>query len=306
MMRPALPTRLWIYQAERFPLARTAALVAIFSSASIAVSARLGGRPLPPATAFIVAFIAVLILFFQMRACDEVKDNEDDCRFRPERPVPRGLVSLREIVVTAGLLGVVALAAAALLAPTALGLLLLAWLWLALMTKEFFVSSILRRLPLLYLVSHMLIMPLIDLFVTGCEWAPRGAPPPSALWLFLTLSFVNGSVLEIGRKVWAPENEREGVETYSALWGAPRAAAVLAGCVGLSFLLLCGVGVAEQAFWPVAATGAVALAFVLATLRRFRANPDASGQKRLDAMAGLWVFACYASAGFLPLIGERL
>ncbi len=88
--------------------------------------------------------------------------------------------------------------------------------------------------------------------------------------------------------------------------GAPRAAAVLAGCVGLSFLLLCGVGVAEQAFWPVAATGAVALAFVLATLRRFRANPDASGQKRLDAMAGLWVFACYASAGFLPLIGERL
>ena len=33
----------------------------------------------------------------------------------------------------------------------------------------------------------MMIMPLIDLFVTGCEWVPAGAYPPDALALFLVL-----------------------------------------------------------------------------------------------------------------------
>jgi hypothetical protein len=40
----------------------------------------------------------VLTFFFQLRACDEVKDAEDDRLYRPERAIPRGLVSLRLIV----------------------------------------------------------------------------------------------------------------------------------------------------------------------------------------------------------------
>jgi hypothetical protein len=72
----------------------------------------------------------------------------------------------------------------------------------------------------LYLLSHMAIMPLIDLLLTGIEWLPGRAA--SGLWMFLALSFVNGCVLEIGRKLWAPENEIAGVDTYSGLWG-PRA-----------------------------------------------------------------------------------
>ncbi|MGO9392979.1 UbiA family prenyltransferase [Rhodoblastus sp.] len=298
-----LPSRLWTYQAERFPLLRTAALVAVFSSASIAVCARLGGRDLPPLHAFAVAFVVVLILFFQMRACDEFKDHEDDCRYRPERAVPRGLVTLREVGWTAAMAGAVALFAALSLGLSVAGLLLLVWAWLALMTKEFFAPQALRRLPLVYLVSHMLIMPLIDLFVTGCEWAARGLSPPPFLWLFLSLSFVNGSVLEIGRKVWTPSSEREGVETYSALWGARRAATVFAGCVVVSFLLLCGVGLAEHAFWPVASVGLVGFGAVMLTVRDFLADSTPATQARIESMSGLWVFVCYATAAFLPRLG---
>jgi hypothetical protein len=56
----------------------------------------------------------------------------------------------------------------------------------------------LKARPFLYLVSHMLIMPLIDLFVTATEWLTRAGSPPAGLWLFLLLSFANGCVLEIG------------------------------------------------------------------------------------------------------------
>ena len=112
------------------------------------------------------------------------------------------------------------------------------------MTVEFFVPDWLKARPILYLVSHMAIMPLLDLFVTGAEWLPASGRPASALVLFLALSFVNGCVLEIGRKIWAPDNEREGVETYSGLWGVQGASAVWIAMTGLSFLLLIGVGLA--------------------------------------------------------------
>ena len=45
--RLGLPARLWIYQAERLPLARTATLLAFFTASSINVSAALAGVPRP-------------------------------------------------------------------------------------------------------------------------------------------------------------------------------------------------------------------------------------------------------------------
>ena len=38
---------LWAYQKERFPLAKTAPLLAVFSAASLCASAELPGRALP-------------------------------------------------------------------------------------------------------------------------------------------------------------------------------------------------------------------------------------------------------------------
>lgn len=101
---------LWTYQAERFPLAKTAPLLGVFSAASISASAQLAGRGLPHWTVFLAGFVIAMTLFFQMRACDEWKDLEDDRRYRPERPIPRGLVSLRLILT----LGVASMAVTAL------------------------------------------------------------------------------------------------------------------------------------------------------------------------------------------------
>jgi UbiA prenyltransferase family len=298
----SLAERLWIYQRERFPLGKTAVLLAVFSAASISVSARLAGRGLPPATTFAGAWAVVLMIFFQLRACDEIKDREDDLRWRPERPIPRGLVSLR-LIVGLGLAGVPAgIAIALALNLRLLGPLALVWLWLALMTAEFFVPEWLRRRPFLYIVSHMAIMPLIDLFETACEWLPHGAVPPLGLAWFIGLSFANGCVIEIGRKVWAPANERPGVETYSGLLGARRAALLWAGCASAAFALLAGTGFATGVAALDAAIGALALAAVWAIALRFALRPDSAGQKLIDGMAGVWVLICYATAGFAPLI----
>lgn len=76
----SLAERPWIYQRERFPLGKTAGLLAVFSAASISVSAHLAGRGLPPVTTFAGAR-AVVLTFFQLRACDEIKDRGDDLRW---------------------------------------------------------------------------------------------------------------------------------------------------------------------------------------------------------------------------------
>ena len=80
---------LWTYQKERFPLARTLPLLGVFSAAAIAVSAAAGGRPYPGWGGFAAGLVLAMLVFFQMRACDEWKDLEDDRRYRPDRPIPR-------------------------------------------------------------------------------------------------------------------------------------------------------------------------------------------------------------------------
>lgn len=298
---PSLASALWVYQRERFPLVKTAPLLAVFSAASLCVSAELVGRPLPGPGAFLAGFIIAMALFFQMRVCDEVKDHDDDRRYRPERPIPRGLVSLRLIVG----LGLASLPLTALAAwlwhPPALWLLALVWVWLIAMTAEFGAPAWLKARAVLYLLSHMAIMPLIDLLLTGLEWLPGGGASPW-LWLFLALSFVNGCVLEIGRKLWSPANERPGVETYSGLWGPARAARIWAGLIGLSLLLLVALGAALGIVLIALILGSGAALVCLMTARRYATDPTPAAQGRIDMVAGLWVFACYAIAGFAPLI----
>jgi 4-hydroxybenzoate polyprenyltransferase len=299
-----LARRLWIYQSERFPVFKTALLLAAFASASVNVSAFLAGRSLPGIGTYAAAFVVLFILFFQLRACDEFKDLEDDRRYRPERPIPRGLVDLGLILgIGIGLIPV-AMAVAGALGSVLLLPLLAVWFWLALMTAEFGVPEFLKARPALYLVSHMLIMPLMDLFVTGAEWLVRAGVPPKGLWLFLALSFLNGCVLEIGRKLYALENERPGVETYTALYGVRRATWIWIACLSGSFALLCGVGFAVGAPGRISVIGAVALVVAGGVGIRFASSPTPAGQKVVDTAAGLWVFICYTAAGFLPLVAR--
>ncbi|MEM8870772.1 MAG: UbiA family prenyltransferase [Pseudomonadota bacterium] len=300
-MNTPLPNRLWIYQAERFPVIKTLPLLAMFSAASVTLSAVLGARTLPGVGAYVVAFVLVFLLFFQMRVCDEVKDAEDDRRFRPERPIPRGLIRQSEIVGLGVATIPLALAAAFLAGYGLVWLLLLVWGWLALMTIEFGAPRWLKARPVLYLLSHMAIMPLIDLLLTGVEWLRHGAPHPG-LWLFFALSFSNGCVLELGRKLWAPGNEREGVETYSSLWGPRRAASVWVGCVAMSFLLLTGVGIAVGHPIPFVTLGALGFSTCVWIGRNYAERQLPGDQSRVDTVAGLWVFLCYAIAGFVPLL----
>jgi len=298
--------RLWQYQEERFPVIQHGALIAAFGASAVCLSALLRGGA-PSIVAIIVAVLVLFGFFFQLRVADEHKDNAEDTKYRPERPVPRGLVTLAELRGVAIGIGVIQVLLTAWLGWLLLGLLVLVWAWMALMTKEFFAPKFLRARPILYMVSHMMVMPLIDLYATACDWVPAGGMDGHrgfALTLagFLLLSLVNGSTLEIARKSWGPEQEREGVETYSKLWGA--------GAAGAAVMAIVLAGLATSAFVNVRSGAPMWCLFGLLLVSAWAAwsaidyagTPSAKTAKRLEVSAGVFVLANYLLLGVLPLI----
>lgn len=300
-----LASRLWTYQAERFPVIQHGALIAAFGSSAVCLSALLRGGT-PDIIAIIVAVLVLFGFFFQLRVADEHKDNEDDTKYRPERPVPRGLVTLGELRTVAFAVAVVQVLLTAWLGWMLLGLLAVVWAWMAVMTKEFFAPKALKARPILYMISHMMVMPLIDLYATACDWGPAGIVPANGFGLtltgFLLLSLVNGTTLEIARKSWSPEQEREGVETYSKLWG-PKAA-------GVSVMVVVLVGLAVAAYVHVRSGAHVGFliallltsAFAAYTAIDYAGAPTPKTAKRMETAAGIFVLANYLLLGVLPLL----
>jgi 4-hydroxybenzoate polyprenyltransferase len=148
----------------------------------------------------------------------------------------------------------------------------------------------------------MVIVPLIDLYTTACDWLGAGAeiPHTGLLW-FLVTSFFNGVIIELGRKIRAPQAEEEGVETYSALWGPRRAALAWLGALLLT--ALCAWLAAREIDFAGPVGSVLAILFIIAsgTAWRFIQAPTNRRAKFIETISGLWTVIMYLSIGTIPL-----
>lgn len=294
--------RFWIYQQERFPVFKNGLLIASLASSAVCLSALLRGQnQFPSWFTFATAFIVLFFFFALLRIADEFKDAEVDANYRPERPVPRGLVTLPELAWLGLAMAVIQVGIAVAFHLPLTIILLAVWVYMALMTVEFFASDWLHRRPSLYMVSHMAIMPLIDFFATACDWLSEIGHPPDGLVWFLVLSFFNGIVIEVGRKTWAPSMEREGVESYSASWGLGKAVACWAGALLCSFLLALFVAYQIDFLAVVAVVLVSFLVVLFFVASRFLRVADETGARRIENLSGLWVFSNYLLLGVVPM-----
>ncbi len=298
----------WLtYQKERFPILSYGLLVAAFAYSGLSLSSMLrGAATLPDLKSIAVAFVATLLLFWQLRVADEFKDFEDDSKYQPERPVQRGLVTLGELGWTAAFAAAIQLGLTAWLSPMLVIPLLFTWGYFALMSREFFVREWLRKHPFTYLWSHMLILVCTDIYITACDWLVAGAAPPHGLFLFLAASFFNGIVIEVGRKMRAPSDEKEGVETYTSLWGIPTAVLVWLGAITLSatFILLTAAQIGIAVPVMVALTVLVTCALIMSV--KFLNVPLAHRAKRIQAFSNIWTLLMYLAVGAIPALARAL
>lgn len=296
--------RFWIYQKERFPFFQNGLLIFAFTFSAISYS-----RICRKASGFIdlgqfiIGAITAFLFFFLMRVFDEFKDAQDDAKYRSYRPVPRGLISLRELWWIGFGVILIQIITNFLIMPVMLGVYFLVLIYLLLMTKEFFVRQWLKAHPVAYMLSHLIIMLLINFYTAGLDWINAGEDtPPKGLVFFLITTFLNGIVIEIGRKIRSREAEEVGVETYSALYGSKKSTLTW-------ILILFSTFIFAVIASYVAGFGNIALIILVSLLVsglfvsfRFIKTQQQSHAKQIEQMAWIWTLGMYLTLGAVPML----
>lgn len=297
--------RFIVYQKERFPFIAHGPLIGVFTFSAISYSRICrGAEGFVDLKRYLVAAVTTITLFFLVRVFDEFKDKEDDARWRKHLPVPRGLISLKELSIFGAIAVAIQLVVNIWFFPQILPFYLAVIGYLCLMGKEFFIGEWLKKHQLWYVLSHMVIIPLVDIYASAMDWRIEGAEAPTGLYFFFVVSFMNGIVLEVGRKIRTPEKEEH--NTYSTMMGMNKATWLWIGVLCITFLA----SVAAALFAGYGSVGVVVLAALLCVCAypglRFLKDKSARNAQMIEYASGAWTAGMYLSLGGIPMLLKLL
>ena len=291
--RGSLPARWGAYVAERFPpLGHGLLIFSFYSSNQFLAHALLApGEPMRYDLSSLIGALAVLGVFLHLRIFDDHKDYGEDCRYFPDRVLQRGAVTLRDLKLLLALVFGAELLLAAWRGPGALTSVLLVMGFSLLMLKEFFAREWLRRRFLVYASTHMLILPLLAIAIFS--FATGGYPwqAPGWYWLYSCVGFCVAFNWEVSRKIRAPEEEIEGVETYTKRFGTYGAAylVLVIRVIDTALVTLVGIHLGLSGWFYAWLVILFAVCLIGFFQYRFRTCPATA--RRMQTYAGLYIVA---------------
>jgi len=213
------------YFNERFPITLALFLAAGYATYMVGIWNRIGGQIDNAIAAILLVGLSFVFLLLRQRVLDEFKDYKHDSNNYSNRPLQRGLVTKRQLVV----IGVLAFAGEIitilLISPQALIYYTPVLIFSFLMAKEFYIGRWLKAHQTIYFLSHQSVYILL------------------ALWASLTfkVSFSFYAVLasiaivcimagaEIVRKYEVRKNTKGKTvnDTYITMWGVTTARTAL-------------------------------------------------------------------------------
>lgn len=314
-----------IYLNERFPLGKNSFFVLIFTLSGYIYTGLLYNSKIinqifskeikvpMPWHKIVALFIIIFMFFLQLRITDEFKDYEEDLKYRAYRPVQRGIISLKAL----GKIGIATVTIQIILAhvidPEIIYFMIFVWIYMFLMAKEFFIKKWLTKRILIYALSHVVIMVFITLVIVEAtqyivpknifdvfilQWYKHNID--FALIPLFALNYLNGIVLEIGRKTRKNDEEEHGVQTYSKLWGRKKAVIILSllFIIEYFFVILGLAHTYKEYFFFGGLTLLVILVVSIYFMVKFL-KKNLSG-KIVEAVSGLWIIFSSMSLGLLP------
>lgn len=248
--------------------------------------------------AFLGAVVGLTGWLILARLMDEKKDYHKDLAAHPERPLPRGLLTVPEVEVailrcTWGLFALAGVFAALGNIPAAIGYAVsVGYLWL--MYREFYVGEWLGEYPIPYAISHQIVVWPMYAYVFALF-------EPASLVSTLTLAYGlcsmgSSMTFEISRKL--DPNAHPALKTYLVMYGPAKTFALTLVFVALSAIgaQLLGLGVI---LWPLEALAVVAASTVFWKPGAFKA---VEGVTALSSLIHLFGIAIAHWAGLVPSV----
>ncbi|MBS6018934.1 MAG: UbiA family prenyltransferase [Leptotrichia wadei] len=317
-----------IYLNERFPLGKNSIFVLIFTLSGYIFTGLLYNSKIinqifskeikvpMPWHKIVALFIIIFMFFLQLRITDEFKDYEEDLKYRAYRPVQRGVITLKAL----GKIGIATVIIQIILAYIIdfkiIYFMIIVWFYMFLMAKEFFIKEWLTKRILIYALSHVVIMIFITLVIVNAtqyivlgeaeniikfgalQWYRHNID--IALIPLFTLNYLNGIVLEIGRKTRRADEEEHGVQTYSKLWGKKKAVVILSLLFAVEyFLVILGLSYTYEKYLLLSRLVLLIILIISIYFMIKFLKKDLSG-KIVESVSGLWIVFSSMGMGLLP------
>ncbi|SNC59413.1 4-hydroxybenzoate polyprenyltransferase [Hymenobacter gelipurpurascens] len=279
------------YLQERFPPVNMALFAIVFLTVRAVVVA--AGEPAGFGLRELLGIGATISFFYRLRVFDEVKDYATDLEHHPQRVLQTGRVTLPQLGAVAVLGSLGEMLWSWWMGPMALAGWGIAVGYSLLMRYEFGVGQWLRQRLVLYAGTHLLVMPLVILWLW---WALAGPGYlPQVFWLLAALSLLGGLAFEIARKIRPAATEVPGLDSYSRELG-------YGGAIGaVLVVLLAGVLVQARLLAllqagpvPLVVLGLLYLLTAVHYVLAWR-QPDTGRLKKAELLTSLFMLVSYVS-----------
>lgn len=233
-------------------------------------------------------FITAFLQFLMIRIVDEFKDYEEDLKYRPYRPVPRGLITLGELKVLLIFCLILQFFITLVFNKMGgIGFLILLWLYFALLGKDFFIEKFTSKHILIGVFLDELLMPLLVLYLASFIYIDYGS-----IWRILLMLYIVSWIVEIARKIRCKDDEEKGVKTYTAVFGINFAVLIL---VILEILLMIvNIIILQKIYWSIFAFTVVCIIDILFTIKKNRMMA-----KMTELSANIYIILACLSMGVL-------
>lgn len=218
--------RLYKYSIERFHLGQFIPLTLILGGV-LATGTQSFFYQKIQIYSLLISVSALFLFLFRLRIFDEFKDYEHDIKHYSDRPVPRGLISKKELGCVLIPVIFFEFLIAFVFGQSAIILFIISFLYSLLMFKEFFIKDWIKKHFTVYIASHeILIFPLF-FYICALNGFKLTLINSSFFWLLVLYVGAFMFLLEVARKVRSKDSEIESRDTYTAQYGIIGASVLL-------------------------------------------------------------------------------
>ncbi len=211
--------RLHIYFKERYPIfARLLLAAIVFLEIHFIILLNYGVTDFRIGVQELVGAYTVFAFLLWLRVADDLKDYETDMRLFPDRPLPSGRTTKKDIIIMCVIAQVIA-GILNLIFMNNIWFFVILYIYGFLMSKWFFQRSKIQPSLPLALVTHNPVQMFINIYIISFTVIKYGLEPVSLITVMtLWTLYFPALIWEVSRKIKAPKDEND-YTTYSKLFG---------------------------------------------------------------------------------------